>query len=133
IKLIPYPVTVGFTAGIAVIIFASQIAELFGLRLAGGEPGPIVEKVPALWAARDSFNPAALGVAALTIGVILVLRRLRPSWPNLLIGVAVAAAATALLALPADTIGTRFGGIPRGLPVPALPAFSPGLVLAVLP
>ncbi|MFC3072902.1 SulP family inorganic anion transporter [Shinella pollutisoli] len=133
IKLIPYPVTVGFTAGIAVIIFASQIGELFGLRLEGGEPGPILEKLAALWEARPTFNPAALGVAGLTVAVILLLRRFRPAWPNLLIGVAAASLATALLALPADTIGSRFGGIPRGLPVPSLPSFSPELVLAVLP
>ncbi|UDF29243.1 UNVERIFIED_ORG: SulP family inorganic anion transporter [Roseateles sp. XES5] len=133
IKFIPYPVTVGFTAGIAVIIFASQIGELFGLKLAGREPGPIVEKLMALWAARASVTPAAVGVAGLTIAIILVLRRLRPTWPNLLIAVAVASAATALLSLPADTIGSRFGGIPRSLPMPALPSFSPDLVLAVLP
>ena len=133
IKFIPYPVTVGFTAGIAVIIFASQIGELFGLKLPGGEPGPILEKLAALWAARPTVSPAAFGVAGLTIAIILLLRRLRPAWPNLLIAVAVASLTTALLSLPADTIGTRFGGIPRGLPVPALPAFSPDLVIAVLP
>ncbi|MGB3875716.1 MAG: SulP family inorganic anion transporter [Shinella zoogloeoides] len=133
IKFIPYPVTVGFTAGIAIIIFSSQIGELLGLKLEGREPGPIIEKLAALWAARPTFNPAAFSVAGLTIAVILLLRRFRPSWPNLLIAVAVASAATALLALPADTIGTRFGGIPRSLPVPALPSFSPDLVVAVLP
>ncbi len=133
IKFIPYPVTVGFTAGIAVIIFASQIGELFGLKLDGREPGPILEKLAALWAARPTFNPAAFGVAGLTIAVILLLRRFRPSWPNLLIAVTLASAATALLALPAETIGTRFGGIPRSLPVPALPSFSPELLVAVLP
>lgn len=133
IKFIPYPVTVGFTAGIAVIIFASQISELFGLKLGQREPGPIIDKLAALWAARPTVNPAAFGVAALTIAVILLIRRFRPSWPNLLIAVTVASIATTLFALPADTIGTRFGGIPRGLPVPALPSFSPDLVLAVLP
>lgn len=133
IKFIPYPVTVGFTAGIAVIIFASQIGELFGLKLDGREPGPILEKLAALWATRPTFNPAACGVAGVTIAVILFLRRFRPHWPNLLIAVVVASAATALLSLPAETIGTRFGGIPRGLPVPAVPSFSPDLVIAVLP
>lgn len=133
IKFIPYPVTVGFTAGIAVIIFASQLGELFGLTLDGREPGPILEKIAALWAAHATFNPAAFGVAGFTIFVILALRRYRPGWPNLLIAVALASLATALLGLPADTIGTRFGGIPRSLPVPALPSFSPDLVLAVLP
>lgn len=133
IKFIPYPVTVGFTAGIAVIIFASQISELFGLRLDGREPGPILEKLAALWAARPTFTPAAVGVAGLTIAVILLLRRFRPGWPHLLIAVTVASAATALLSLPTDTIGTRFGGIPHGLPIPALPSFSLDLVVAVLP
>jgi sulfate permease, SulP family len=56
IKYIPYPVTVGFTAGIAVIIFASQIADLFGLRLTGPEPGPIVPKFAALGAALPTMN-----------------------------------------------------------------------------
>lgn len=133
IKFIPYPVTVGFTAGIAVIIFASQIGELFGLKLDGGEPGPIIDKLAALWAARASVNPAAFGVAGLTIAIIMLLRRFRPGWPNLLIAVSIASVATALLSLPADTIGSRFGGIPRGLSVPALPSFSPNLVIAVLP
>ncbi|MCF3643296.1 SulP family inorganic anion transporter [Rhizobium sp. TRM95111] len=133
IKFIPYPVTVGFTAGIAVIIFASQISELFGLRLEGKEPGPIIEKLEALWRAAPTASPAAAGVAALTVVTILALRRFRPNWPNLLIAVALASAATALLQLPADTIGTRFGGIPRSLPLPALPVLSPEKIIAVLP
>ncbi|PQO24906.1 sodium-independent anion transporter [Rhodobacteraceae bacterium WD3A24] len=132
IKFIPYPVTVGFTAGIAVIIFASQLRELFGLSL-GHEPGELVEKLPALWAARESFTPAALALAAGTVAVILLLRRLRPHWPGMLIAVAAAAAATALADLPVTTIGSRFGGIPSGLPAPALPELSPARILAVLP
>lgn len=133
IKFIPYPVTVGFTAGIAVIIFASQISELFGLQLAGKEPGPIVDKLSALASAYRTVNPAAVGIATLTIGTILFLRRLRPTWPGLLIAVGLASVAAAVLSLPVDTIGTRFGGIPRGLPVPALPPFSLDLAGAVLP
>lgn len=133
IKFIPYPVTVGFTAGIAVIIFASQLSELFGLKLDGREPGPILEKLAALWAARPTINLAAVGIAGLTVTVILLLRRFRPSWPNLLIAVTLASVATALLSLPTETIGTRFGGIPRSLPIPAMPSFSPDLVVAVLP
>jgi SulP family sulfate permease len=133
IKFIPYPVTVGFTAGIAVIIFSSQLSELFGLSLEGREPGPLIEKLGALWQAASTVSAAAVGVAALTIATILLLRRLRPSWPNLLIAVVAASLATAVLALPVDTIGTRFGGIPRGLPLPSLPVFTPELAIAVLP
>ena len=132
IKFIPFPVTVGFTAGIAVIIFASQIKELFGLTLAQ-EPGALLEKLPALWAARASFTPAALALSAGTVAVIVTLRRWRPHWPGMLIAVSLAAAATALAGLPVETIGTRFGGIPSALPAPALPALSIDRVLAVLP
>jgi sulfate permease, SulP family len=133
IKFIPYPVTVGFTSGIAVIIFASQLSELFGLTLPGKEPGELIEKLVALGEAAGTANPAAVGVAALTIGVILGLKRLRPSWPGMLIAVAAAALAAYVFGLPVETIGTRFGGIPRSLPLPSLPAFSLEKVQAVFP
>ncbi|NWH07738.1 MAG: sodium-independent anion transporter, partial [Alphaproteobacteria bacterium] len=132
IKFIPFPVTVGFTAGIAVIIFGSQLKELFGLTLAN-EPGELLEKIPALWEARASLTPAALGVSVATVAVILGLRRWRPHWPGMLIAVGLAAAATGLLELPVQTIGTKFGGIPSSLPAPRLPSFSMEAVLAALP
>lgn len=132
IKFIPFPVTVGFTAGIAVIIFASQVKELFGLTLAH-EPGALLEKIPALWEARLGLTPAALGLSLATVAVILGLRRWRPHWPGMLIAVGLAAAATAVLALPVQTIGTKFGGIPSSLPAPSLPSLSVESILAVLP
>ena len=132
IKFIPFPVTVGFTAGIAVIIFASQIKELFGLTLSN-EPGELLEKIPALWQAGASLTPAALGVSLATVAVILGLRRWRPHWPGMLIAVGLAATATGLLALPVQTIGTKFGGIPSSLPAPRLPSLSMEAILAVLP
>lgn len=133
IKFIPYPVTVGFTAGIAVIIFASQLSEMFGLTLTGKEPGPLVPKLMALADAAGTANPAAIAVAGLTIGTILVLKRLRPGWPGMLIAVGVASLAAAALGLQVETIGTRFGGIPRSLPWPALPDLSVEKAIAVLP
>jgi SulP family sulfate permease len=133
IKFIPFPVTVGFTAGIAVIIFASQIRELLGLSLEGPEPGPLLEKLPVLWQALPTVTPAALGVSLGTAAVILGLRRLRPHWPGMLIAVALAALATALLELPVATIGSKFGGIPNVLPAPKLPEMSWAKVIAVLP
>ncbi|TJV08455.1 MAG: sodium-independent anion transporter, partial [Mesorhizobium sp.] len=66
IKFIPYPVTVGFTAGIAIIIFSGQIVELFGLKLAGKEPGPLVPKLMAIGEAAGTINLAATFVALLT-------------------------------------------------------------------
>ncbi len=133
IKYIPYPVTVGFTSGIAIIIFASQIADLLGLRLAGKEPGPLVPKLLALGTALPTINPATVAMSALSIGVILVLRHFRPHWPGLLIAVGLASVAAWMFSLPVETIGTRFGGIPHGLPAPHLPAISLDKVIAVLP
>ncbi|RWC26444.1 MAG: SulP family inorganic anion transporter [Mesorhizobium sp.] len=133
IKFIPYPVTVGFTAGIAVIIFSGQIVELFGLKLAGKEPGPLVPKLIAVGEAAGTINPAATFVAVLTIFTIAGLKRWRPTWPAMLIAIGLASLVVALLALPAETIGTRFGGIPRSLQMPALPPLSLGRMIDVLP
>ncbi|MDN5928599.1 MAG: SulP family inorganic anion transporter [Hyphomicrobiales bacterium] len=133
VKFIPYPVTIGFTAGIAVIILASQLHDLFGLTLAGKEPGEFLDKMIVLGKAAGTTNPAAVLVAALTIGAILAVKRLRPAWPAFLIAVGVASLAVAVFGLPVETIGSRFGGIPRGLPEPTLPVVTVDRMLALLP
>src|ERR1700722_19297348 len=133
IKFIPYPVTVGFTAGIAVIIFASQLKDLLGMTLTEKEPGELIPKLEVLGRGLHTINLAATAVALLSIAIIVVLRRLRPAWPGILIAVAVAALATWALSLPIETIGTLFGGTPRELPLPAWPAFSLEKARAVLP
>lgn len=132
VKFIPFPVTVGFTAGIAVIIFASQIKEIFGLNLAH-EPGPLLPKLAALWQARDTLTPTALAIALGTVAVILGLKRLRPHWPGMLIAVAGAALLVGLGGLPVATIGSKFGGIPSTLPAPHLPGFTLDKVVTLLP
>jgi SulP family sulfate permease len=132
IKFIPYPVTIGFTAGIAIIIFSSQLKDLFGLTLAH-EPGELIEKLPALWNVRDSVTPAALGLSLATIAAIVGLKWLRPHWPGMLLAVAGASLVTAAFNLPVETIGSRFGGIPSGVPMPRLPDFSGQQLIAVLP
>ena len=133
IKYIPYPVTVGFTAGIAVVIFASQIRELLGLTLTGPEPGPIVPRLRVLGAALPTLSPTAVGVSLLTVATILLVRRLRPHWPAYVLAVALTSVLVWALALPAATIGSRFGGIPDTLPLPHLPTWSAAAVVAVLP
>lgn len=133
IKFIPYPVTVGFTAGIAVIIFASQIKDLLGLTLSGKEPGPLLEKLPVIWAALPGIDPVTVALSGATILVIIGTKRLRPHWPGMLIAVAGAALATALFNLPVSTIGSVFGGIPGDFPMPVLPEFTLAKVQAVLP
>lgn len=133
IRYIPYPVTVGFTAGIAVIIFASQLREMFGLSLEGGEPAEVLHKLEALWEARGTVTWAAVAVAALTAGVIVGLKRLRPGWPGMLVAVTLASVVVAALGLQVATIGSRFGALPNMLPMPALPGFGWAEVQAALP
>jgi SulP family sulfate permease len=132
VKFIPFPVIVGFTAGIAVIIFASQVKDLLGLSLIS-EPGPLLQKFPALWQGMPTASPAAIALSAATLAVIIGLRKARPHWPGLLIAVTAAALVTYLAGLPVETIGSKFGGIPHGLPAPLLPAFTAAKVAAVLP
>ena len=133
IKFIPYPVTVGFTAGIAVIIFASQLKALLGIRLDRPEPGPLLAKLRILADSIGTTDDVTLAVALATILLIAVLRHYRPHWPGMLLAVAGGAVAVALLDLPVATIGSQFGGIPSGLPHPELPALSLAKVEAVLP
>ena len=124
IKYIPYPVTVGFTAAIAVIIAASQVRELLGLTLAGAEPAEFAPKLQALAAALGTISPPAVLTSLATIALIVIVRRLRPHWPAYLIAVAVATAAAATLALPIATIASQFGAVPHMLPMPSLPTIS---------
>ncbi len=133
IKFIPYPVTVGFTAGIGVIIFASQLKDLLGLTLSGPEPGPILEKLPVIWQSLPSANPVTIALAAVTIALILGLKQVAPRVPNLLIAVAVTTIAVAVLGLDTPTIESTFGAVPAGLPAPRLPSLDWALMVAVLP
>jgi SulP family sulfate permease len=133
IKFIPYPVTVGFTAGIGVIIFASQIKDILGLMLAGPEPGEIVPKLQALGAALPTINGAAVLIAAIAVAIIVACRVWRPHWPAFLIAVVACALLAWAAHLPVETIGTRFGGIPSTLPAPHLPDLSPARIIALLP
>lgn len=133
IRHIPHAVTVGFTSGIAVTIFASQLKELGGLKLSVPEPGPLLAKLKVLAAAATTVTPSALLLGLATAALIFALRRYRPLWPRKLIAVVLASVAVALLHLPVVTIGSRFGGIPHGLTAPQLPPITWSLILTVLP
>lgn len=132
IKFIPYPVTVGFISGIAVILFIGQVGDLLGLHLASN-PAEVLPKLEAISAALPTVTPAAVAISLASIGVIIGLRRYAPRLPGILIAVVLAALAVAMFKLPVETIGTRFGGIPSTLPAPRLPTMSWGKILAVLP
>ncbi|WP_276200164.1 SulP family inorganic anion transporter [Chelatococcus sp. XZ-Ab1] len=133
IKYIPHPVTVGFSAGIAVIILASQFKELLGLTLAGPEPAALLPKVEALWQVRETANGATIALAVASIGLIILVRRIDARLPAFLIVVLAATLASWAFGLPVETIGSRFGEVPRGLPAPSMPALSLDKVLTVLP
>ncbi len=139
-KYIPYPVILGFTSGIAVIIFSCQIKDLLGLTT-GPLPGEVFGKWAEYYASLGTVNWYAVALSALCIGIIVVLRRTFPRIPGALAAMLVATVLVQTLALPVDTIGSRFGGIPSSLPAPELPSvslararelFTPALTVALL-
>ncbi len=133
VRLVPHPVIVGFSSGIAIIIFASQLKELGGLTLAETEPAAIIPKLRALAHAMPTLNLQAFSIAALTILMISLQRKFRPAWPGFLVAVATTSVICAFSNLNADTIATRFGGIPHGLPVPNLPEITAAKLWLLLP
>ena len=132
IALVPEPVIEGFTVGIALIIAVSQLKDLLGLS-AAKVPADLVEALPALWAAHDAINPTALILGFLSIAGIALLRRMAPWFPGSLLVIGAASAAVAMLALPVDTIQSRFGTLPAGLPTPSLPYVSMARISELLP
>ncbi|WDA12036.1 SulP family inorganic anion transporter [Paracoccus marcusii] len=131
IRLVPYPVILGFTAGIAVIIAASQLRDLLGLTLSAPEPAALMPKLSALWQARATADPQVIGVALTAVAVIVFAQRLAPRLPALLLGIV--AATLAAQVLDAPSVFDRFGALPAGLPMPMLPALDWASVQAALP
>lgn len=123
VRYVPVAIVIGFTNGIAVLIALSQLRDLLGLRIAS-LPADFFGQVAALWSSLPTFNPAALALAALAFGVLLVWPRLRIPVPGAILVLVLATLGTALLELPVETIGSRFGGIPTGMPAFAPPEWS---------
>ena len=132
IALVPEPVIEGFTVGIALIIAVSQLKDLLGLS-AAHVPADLVHGLPALWAVRDQLNLTACAVGVAAIAGIALLRHLVPWFPGSLLVIAAASGAVAMAPLPVDTIFSRFGELPSGLPVPSFPHLSIGRISEVLP
>ncbi len=132
IKFIPYPVTTGFTSGIAVVIASSQIKDFFGLSM-GEVPAEFVHKMQAFVEHAATWSPHTFAVGAGSLALLIVLRRVVPKVPGAIIAVIAAALAVWVWNLPVETIASRFGEIPRNLPSPRLPAFSMELMVDVLP
>lgn len=140
VKFIPRPVVVGFTNGIAVIIASTQIKDFFGLK---------VDKVPGEFAARigimvrnfRTLSPAATGLAVLSLVIIILFMHYVKKVPGYIVALVVGTALVVIFKLPVETIGSRFGGIPKGLPqmeVPPIrfdllrPLISPAITVAML-
>ncbi len=131
IRFIPLSVVIGFTNGIAVVIFISQIKDFLGLQV-DNLPGEFFAKMAALWSALPSIDPATVAVATTSLVILVGWNRqaARSAWmrrlPGPLAVLIVMTAVNALFALPVDTIGSRFGGIPQEIPSFGLPELSLG-------
>jgi SulP family sulfate permease len=121
IKFIPHPVTTGFTSGIAVIILTSQVKDFLGLRM-GAVPADFVDKIAAFTQAAG-VTPAAIGVALLSLAIILAWPKINATIPGPFVALIVTTVIVRLLHLPVETIGSRFGEISGTIPWPHMPAF----------
>lgn len=140
IRFIPYPVTVGFTTGIAIIIAVGQVPDGLGLVLAE-TPSEFMQRIAAYGSGLGTASPWATALTLLTVAVVVLWPRVSRRIPGPLVALLLTTAAVQLFGLPLDTIGSRFGAVPTGLPafrlprvdmatVPAL--FSPALAIALL-
>ena len=120
IKYIPYPVITGFTAGIAVIIFSSQMKDFFGLKM-GAVPADFMEKWVAYAGNFGSIDPATAFLAVGTLAVLLIWPRISRVIPGPFVAMILATLVVQLFDLPVETIGSRFGGVPSSLPRPHWP------------
>lgn len=132
IALVPEAVVNGFTIGIGILIASSQLPDFLGL---SGTPvqAAFLPKLAMLWEARSGISLVALGTGLLALALIVALRRLFPRLPGLIVAMAVISVAVALMQVPVDTIGSRFGALPAGLPVPALPDITLARLVELLP
>jgi len=120
IKFIPHPLITGFTSGIALIIFSSQIKDLLGLRM-GAVPADFLNKWTSYAVHFNSINWQAFLIAAITMAIILFWPRITHKVPGSIIAIIVTTASVSWFHLPVETIGSRFGAIPSSLPGPVLP------------
>jgi len=120
VKFIPHSVIVGFTSGIAVIIFSSQIKDLMGLHI-DKVPAEFVEKWRVFIQHAGTLNYDALALGVLTVLIIALAPRILKRVPGALIALISVSAIAAVFRLPVETIGSRFGELPHTLPVPHIP------------
>lgn len=123
IKFIPYPLIIGFTSGIALVIFSSQMKDFFGLTM-GNVPADFLEKWRSCIQSIHSININAVLISVVTIAIIWLWPRLTHKIPGSLVAILLITTAVQFLNLPVETIGTKFGSIPSSLPSAAIPPFD---------
>ncbi|PJK30046.1 SulP family inorganic anion transporter [Minwuia thermotolerans] len=132
VAFIPEAVINGFTIGIAIIIATSQINDFLGLGIED-LPADFIEKAPVLWRHLGQTSIHAVVLAVATMAGIVLLRRLAPRFPGLIVAVGLGSCAVALAGLPVDTVVSRYGELPAGLPWPALPEISAARIVELFP
>ena len=120
IKYIPHPLIVGFTSGIALIIFSSQIKDVFGMT-SGNLPADFIDKILYYSENLHTLNTTSLGIAIITILIIIGVPKINHKIPGSLIAIISTTSLVYFLNLPVETIGSKFGNIPSGLPMPHFP------------
>ena len=131
VRFIPRPVVVGFTNGIALVIASTQIRDLFGLQI-DHVPGEFLQRMETLAAHAGTWSPAATALAGGSLLVMLLAMRWLPKIPPYILALVGGTAAVAVLGLHVETIGTRFGGIPSGLPAIHVPKFRADLIVGLI-
>jgi len=131
VKFIPRPVVIGFTNGIAILIASTQVKDFFGLQLAK-VPGIFWQRAEALAGSFHTLSFTATALAAGTVLVMILCRTLSNRIPGAIVAFLLGTAAVIVFKLPVETIGSRFGGIPAGLPHFAIPRFRADLIHGLL-
>jgi sulfate permease, SulP family len=131
VRFIPRPVVVGFTNGIAILIASTQIKDFFGLRIAGA-PGDFWGRMQAVAANFGTFSVAATVLSIASLVLIILTARYVKRIPGYIVALFVGTRLAMILKLPLQTIGTRFGGIPSGLPHFAIPPIKLGMIRSLV-
>lgn len=132
VRFIPRPVVIGFTNGIAILIASTQIKDFFGVRV-GAVPSEFLPRMRLLIGHLNTLNLPALWLGLGTLAILLVLPRFTSRVPSSIVAVVVSTGVSAWMHLPVETIGSRFGGIPQGLPPFAIPSFHAEHILPLIP
>jgi SulP family sulfate permease len=131
VRFIPRPVVIGFTNGIAVLIASTQIRDFLGLHMTEN-PGEFVARLAAIGRHLSTITPDAVGLATLTLFLVVATNHFVKAVPGTIVGLAGGTLLAWALNLPVETVASRFGGVPSGLPAFQIPAFQPSLVLTLL-